>query len=401
VISGVQTANFPCPCQEDEHCVGGQIAPAGQDADIQTLSTQRCCKQIWPNPLEQAFCNKYANWWGLEDTEGNDLTDIKGGVYHPGSQNLFQVQRCLGTCFDTTYQICCNGVTCIDQYEKCCNATCCNRFVGTCAEGFRPGAHSSRDNWVEYQVRYEQCTTIENLGPIQAYWVYVLPTFLLIASLGTLALVVVFANNADARAYSFVERAIIAVAVLSILFGLPTFFSPGYKYGMVITIVALICFLSAAVRDRWLNIVALIAVIFLEIYIFDPFNGNDYFNLSLWRRPSGRTAYQTSGMIHFYRWMWHDHAGVAIDSDLQRCTNYYNYFRLDPLLQDRERHHNPFITTFGYCGRNWNLALLVFSGILIILGLLLFVLVLMALVLRFRKLHYEPIELEVRALPDY
>jgi len=193
----------------------------------------------------------------------------------------------------------------------------------------------------------------------------------------------------------------IAVAVLAILFCLPTFFSPGYKYGMVITIVALIVFLSASVRYRWLNIVALIAFIVLEIYIFDPFNGNDYFNLSLWRRPTGRTAYQTSGMIHFYRWMWHDAAGVAENADLQRCTYYYNYFRLDPLLQDRERYHNPAITTFGYCGRNWNLALLVFSGIEIILGLLLFILTLMALVLRFRKLHFEPIELEVRALPDY
>eukprot|EP00999_Lentomonas_sp_LEN2_P003077 NODE_92_length_2352_cov_157.526292_g71_i0.p1 GENE.NODE_92_length_2352_cov_157.526292_g71_i0~~NODE_92_length_2352_cov_157.526292_g71_i0.p1 ORF type:complete len:727 (-),score=211.78 NODE_92_length_2352_cov_157.526292_g71_i0:109-2289(-) len=390
VINGLQSLNFPCPCQEDTDCHGGQIPPGTQVSTAQHNSNHRCCKQIWPTPAETAFCTSYSNFGGTTDLLQASTTSITDN-FHPGQNNVYQLHRCHGHCIDTSYQLCCNGVSCRSEFEKCCNSTCCNRFEGTCAEGVRAGALGAPANDMEYMIKYEQCTIIENLGPIKAFWVYVLPAFLLTATLLALALVILFANNVSARSYSFVESGMVIVGVLLILAALPFYFSPAYKYSVLFVIVSLMCVLSASARVKWLNIVALAATIVLILYVVDPFHGNELFNFGYYRLENGQPDAEGAGIFHTVQDLF---------NRPKMCTDYYKYFMMDPLLHDNERIHNPHKTTFGYCSRGWIMTLLVFAAVCMILTLLLFTLTLIALMLRFRKQKYEPIELEVRAVPE-
>eukprot|EP00999_Lentomonas_sp_LEN2_P001551 NODE_260_length_1793_cov_234.756303_g233_i0.p1 GENE.NODE_260_length_1793_cov_234.756303_g233_i0~~NODE_260_length_1793_cov_234.756303_g233_i0.p1 ORF type:complete len:566 (+),score=193.95 NODE_260_length_1793_cov_234.756303_g233_i0:248-1699(+) len=386
VVNGIQSLNVPCPCEDDTHCSGGH-----NDAIPSANSTFRCCKQTSPAARENTFCSIYSNY--------------------PSGVAPYQTQRCTGTCIDSTYQLCCNGATCIREYEKCCNSTCCNKFIGTCRDGFRAGSPGSPSNWLGFlanpadvnstHVSYTQCTTIEQMNPFRAFWIFVLPTALLLTTALGLALVLVFANKAAARQFSNVERGLVVLSVVLALLAIPLFFSPLYKYGIIIVLIALWTILTAASRDRWLNIVCVVALIFLVLYLIDPFHSSGYFTFAYWRHfhgdHLGKTHQNARGILHATGMLWPDAWTVQDD---QMCSQFYQYFRLDPDLLDTDRYDNPLRSTFGYCSRGWILALFLFEGFIILVTILLLLLALLGLVLRFRKERLEPVELEVRAA-DY
>jgi hypothetical protein len=335
-----------------------------------------CCHQDAPELFEDAFpgtCTAYANF--------------------PTGQGLYNQQRCLGSCIDTRYQICCNGIACVKSYEKCCNSTCCNKFVGSCDIGIRSGTPGSRWNPNEFRVEYEQCTTIENLNPIKAMFVFVLPTYMLILSLGGLAIVLVFANKASNRSYNPIEQAMIVVAIMIIILSLSFYFSPMYKFGVLCVIAALIVILSAAARIFALNAWALVIIILALLFMVDPFPANEWLNFTSFRNPAnGAIVPDAAGFLWAIEYHW--------SNDAEQCVRYYDYFRLDNQLRDVDRFDNPEITTFGYCERGWIIALLVFAVVVIILLVLLFFLTLIALLLRFRKIAPAPVALEVVKEPE-
>eukprot|EP01006_Ploeotia_vitrea_P047390 TRINITY_DN67123_c0_g2_i3.p1 TRINITY_DN67123_c0_g2~~TRINITY_DN67123_c0_g2_i3.p1 ORF type:complete len:748 (+),score=124.56 TRINITY_DN67123_c0_g2_i3:22-2244(+) len=363
-INGLQSLNVPCPCEIDLHCASG--------THNKTLDFA-CCKQTAPLPYEEPSCTTYANF--------------------PSGTGAYQAQRCTGVCIDTTYQICCNGVVCRREYEKCCNSTCCNRFLGTCHEAIRPNAVGNQYNWVEFGVKYEQCSHIEQLSALKAFWVFVLPVALLIMTLIGLALMLVFANKAAARSYSFIEAAMIGVAALAIVFALPTFFSPLYKYGVLVVFAGLITIAAAAVRVPAFNVIAVVVLLFVLLHLIDPFHGNNFLNFASLRTPFGEPDPEAAGIFHATGKLFRNDSSVR---DVMYCTQWYDYFRLDPQLRDTDRYDNPYVRTYGYCGRPWIIALYVFEAILFILALLLFVIALIGLLLRFRSQRFEPVELEVR-----
>jgi hypothetical protein len=228
---------------------------------------------------------------------------------------------------------------------------------------------------------------------LRAWWIFVLPAKLLALTLILLAFVIVFASRGTTRAHSLVERAMIAVGVLVVIFALPNFFSPAYKYGIVMVLVGVIAILSAAERNRWLNILAIIAIIIGLFYLFDPFHGwNDVLSFSSFRyEDNGFRDDESSGILHFIGYKHWRNITIVNGRD-NFCVDYYDYFRLDPQLRDI-RHENPLVTTFGYCGRGWTTALLIFEAILCFLTILLLVLALIAFFLRFAVESFEPIEL--------
>jgi hypothetical protein len=382
-INGVQSLNVPCPCGTDTDCQGGQ-ASATENGFV-------CCQQVSPVPSEPTFCSIYANF--------------------PSGTGGFSVQRCLGQCIDPSYQICCNGNTCVKEYEKCCNQTCCNQFTGACHRANRGNTLGQRFNFANFATNaniteaalvQDICTNIRQMTPIRAFWIFVLPTAFLLATFLALAVALVYANKAAIRVFTWVERFLIFFAVILTLLACPLYFSPLYKYGGVI---ALICFwviITAATRVRWINAVAIGALIFLQIYLYDPFHGSAYFNLAYWRvwtdsPHAGMTDYRSNGLIHTTRMMF---PNVTTTNQYQWCTRYYDYFLEDPALKDFDRLDNPLRTTFGYCSRGWVMALYLISGFIFIASLLLLVLAIMALINRFRKEILEPVELEVRAVDD-
>jgi hypothetical protein len=110
-----------------------------------------------------------------------------------------------------------------------------------------------------------------------------------------------------------------------------------------------------------------------------------------------------SGIYHALGKMWFTEPTYPWNPDVDDiiywdnfCTRYYDYFALDPQLIDTDRRFNPWIPTFGLCSRPWLVSLLIVSAFITAIALILFILLLFALILRFRKLYYAPIELEVR-----
>jgi len=382
VINGIQSLNNPCPCDQDSHCAAANVLPNG----TQIESTLRCCRQRFPTPTQPAQCTAFANFPSRIDTLGVAITNVRDNLFRPGD-NVATVQRCPGVCIDTRFQMCCNGIACVQGYEKCCNNTCCNKFVGKCAESYRAGGLSSSSNAVDFNAPFEICTIIENLGPLKTYWVFVLPTFLLVATLSSLALVIIYSSSQSTRAFSFIERAIVVLAVLIVLFACPLFFSPAYKYGVVMVVVGLIAILSASARVWWLNVLALGAAIVLLLFFVDPFHGNQFWNFANGRLFNGHPDFEQMGVLHTIDKMF---TGTANWQRQDFCVQFYDYFALDPNLQDQDRRDNAAIGTFGFCVREWVAALLILELFALLLALLLFVLLVLALTLRFRKVAPLP-----------
>eukprot|EP01012_Entosiphon_sulcatum_P055984 TRINITY_DN787_c0_g1_i1.p1 TRINITY_DN787_c0_g1~~TRINITY_DN787_c0_g1_i1.p1 ORF type:complete len:827 (+),score=133.62 TRINITY_DN787_c0_g1_i1:2264-4744(+) len=361
-INGLQSLDVPCPCSTNDDCqLGGRTNFA-------------CCKQTSPALVEERNTN--ANIAGY--------TQPMCSIYqsYPTGSGATSAQRCPGSCINVDYQICCNGVACIKAFEKCCNATCCNQFVGSCNVAIRSATQGNQYNFNEFRVTYLQCTTVEHMHELKAFWVFVWPTFLLMMTLSTLALVIIFANKASGRSYSVLEQTIIAAALLAIIFSLSLFFSPLYKYGMVVIFAHLLAILTAGVRVRSLNVLTVLVFAILVIYLFDPFHGNAYLTLAENRNLDGSIDRETMGIWHatFRQWKTLDRTRTE-----RWCTNYYNWFRLDDNLRDLDRFDNPLDTTWGYCNRGWVFALLMFEGFIILATLVNFVLGLVAVLVRFQE----------------
>jgi len=239
---------------------------------------------------------------------------------------------------------------------------------------------------------------VENLETVSVFWVYIVPAAFLIATLGSLALALVFTSKAAVRMFSLLEKMIIAVGIIVVIVSCALYFSPVYKYGIVFSIAAIFAIIASAARVRWITVLALIAVAISCWYLLDPWHGNDYLTLAYWRLSNGNPDPRTAGLFHSLGNLF-PHRVQIEDVTINQCVIYYNYFALDPLLQDQTRYNNPAVRTFGYCTRGWITALLVLAGVLWASLVFLFALLVLALILRFRKDRSAPIELEVRPEP--
>jgi len=267
------------------------------------------------------------------------------------------------------------------NFEKCCNQTCCNRFSQTCERARR--SYGNPNAFGDFYVQYEQCTTIEQMSPQKALWMFVYPTVWLLMTLLSTGLVLVFANKAASRSYAAIERALIIVAILEILFSLVFYFSVAYKYIQFILFVQLCTILSAAVRVRKFNIIVIVLNIVLFLYLFDPFHGNQYLNFSSARTTQSLPDRDTAGLIHILGRMYRNSWKVQTE---QFCSSFYlGYGQLDNSLRDLERFDNPAISTFAYCSRGYVALLLIFASIVMMLQIIQFVLTVLALLLRFSK----------------
>jgi hypothetical protein len=350
-INGLQSLNTPCPCLADSDC-----------PSCSNCRPLRCCAQVNSTIWEpRSSCTKYANF--------------------PTGTGPYQAQRCPGTCFDPSYQICCNGIFCVQAYEKCCNNTCCNRFTQTCSPARRSGTPGNRANFNEFNVLYDSCSSMQNLAVIKIFVVLVMPIFFLMIHYFGTAICLVFANKASSRSYAAIEKSMIYVAVLILLQCWVLYFSMAWKYALFMVIVENVVILSAAVRVKALNIWTLILCVVLAIYVVDPFHGNSYLTLASSRTPEYFPARDSAGLIHTIGLMWKsDFLGPIY------CSIYYlGYFYRDPALRDTDRFDNPDLKTFGFCDRAYVLTLLVFCAVMYILVLLQVLLVVLALVLRFTK----------------
>eukprot|EP00993_Chasmostoma_nieuportense_P003194 NODE_392_length_2305_cov_354.889348_g363_i0.p1 GENE.NODE_392_length_2305_cov_354.889348_g363_i0~~NODE_392_length_2305_cov_354.889348_g363_i0.p1 ORF type:complete len:721 (-),score=182.62 NODE_392_length_2305_cov_354.889348_g363_i0:87-2249(-) len=350
-INGLQSLDTPCPCGRDTDCSGGQSTGKFEHF--------RCCTQVNARPLADEHCTIYQNF--------------------PSGSGTAAAQQCFGGCVDPSFQICCNGVACVKEYEKCCNSTCCNRFTQTCEAALLSPGHAS--NWNGFLVKTEVCSSIEQMTPHVALWLFVYPAImLLIAFLGT-GMVLVFANKASSRSYAAIESAMIYVAVLAILFSLVHFFSVAWKYSLLILFVMLVCVLTAAARIRKLNIVCVALLVLLAAFLFDPFHGNHFLNFASGRTATDQPDRDTAGFLYTIEKMYPSGQRVQEEG---YCTGYYlGYGRLDPGLRDVDRFDNPAIHTFGYCSRGYVALLLIFAAIAMLFVLIQLVLAVLALVLRF------------------
>eukprot|EP00996_Jenningsia_fusiforme_P003041 NODE_384_length_2323_cov_178.257696_g356_i0.p1 GENE.NODE_384_length_2323_cov_178.257696_g356_i0~~NODE_384_length_2323_cov_178.257696_g356_i0.p1 ORF type:complete len:713 (-),score=117.60 NODE_384_length_2323_cov_178.257696_g356_i0:118-2256(-) len=382
VVNGLQSLDIPCPCNTDEHCAG-DWADSTDDAHFQ------CCRQSFPRSWESAFEARSGN----SVTAGSASTSATCDKYanYPTGTASFEVQPCLGSCYDSRYLTCCNGRSCVQEYERCCNTTCCPKYTSACQQGRRPvGGADKWQNGNDYSEEFSVCTQIEQMNTFKAFWVFVLPFEMLFAVFLGLALALGFASHANThnpRSYIFIERFMIALAILTVFFAIPYFFSPLYKYGIVQALVALVVIITAAARLRWLNFLAIVLQGIFLIYLIDPFHGSAYFTLASGRHVSGVIDSETAGVLHLIN------KTFTSTRDPSFCTDWYDYFRFDPAVQDFDRFDNPLVTTFGYCSRAWVMALYLFTGGTILFSMVQFVTLIIAVLLRFKK-RYD-VQLEV------
>jgi hypothetical protein len=401
-INGIQTVNEPCPCVNDVDC------PL-------SAGNRFCCRQTVPAlstqvPFDQFQCTRFFNY-----PTGQGLADN-----HP---------VCPGRCMDLTYQICCNGALCAREYEKCCNTECCNLFHGTCLDSYQPStttySHIPFASGIPYNQERTRCSLIENLHPIRAFWVFVLPSIIAAAALLAAGVIIIYACKTDAKWTAF-EKVVFVVMLIQLLLGISILWSPIYRYAVLVIVGTLIeMVILAAVAnvfvppevDRFLPSFALgfcaagvvITQIVVLIGIINPITGNALIDTSanspiyqnvtecspqqcsftpaasgpagLGFGPSAgllscqpsvcrnvlRPRRNSVGLLNRDSGIW-----ITVLNLYRReieCVQYYDYFQMDVRVLDRERNDNPEIHTFGFCSQGYLLAILILAALIVMVGL--------------------------------
>jgi hypothetical protein len=383
-INGVQAVTRPCPCGADAQCPSGS----------------RCCRQRFPIPRGQletgVQCSPYANFPTPSTLRQTGLAVGADFPENSGGRTPFDVQRCQGYCYDASWQICCNGVVCVNEYDRCCNDTCCNKHTSSCVEGYRPGSLSSRFNPLYFNYPFEVCTTIEAMNGRRAFTIFLMPITLLFATVASLALIIAFARRATEHVFELTEKAIVFLAAFSVLMATVYFFSPVYKYGITIIWINLALIAIAVIRSFRAAVIGVVIQTLLILYLIDPFPANHWLGFSHGATGDDFNANPQdlrSSLFETVYSYWRDEG--------RDCTNFYDYFTIDNNARDYLRLENPAVRTFGYCSRDWISTLMIFAGFLIITELLLLLLVIFSLVKLIGVKPEEVVQLEVRAEPDY
>jgi hypothetical protein len=372
MVTGVQSLNLPCPC--------------GVNGDCPTDSL--CCFQLFPPGLPRgqgaSQCSAYANFPRIDNGAG--VADVGDAIVTLAG--IPQLQRCPGTCYNAQYQMCCNGAVCESGFTRCCNDTCCNKFSETCQLSQRSPL-TSLSNSRDVGVYFEMCSRIELLSGRKAFFVFVLPAWLLLATAISLALVTVLARRATEHIFELTERAIVILAVFTVLLGCPFFFSPFYKNGIVIVLVGLVSILVSVARKRKASLFLVILLVLAIFYVINPFDGNIYLSITSAVPVNG--ARPESSLLEAAQNLWRT---------AENCVDFYDFFLYDPAHRD-QRLHNPEDFTFGYCGRGYITALIIFAIALYVVLLLLLLLAVFSLVKKLGIKAVEPIELEVAMEPEF
>jgi hypothetical protein len=253
--------------------------------------------------------------------------------------------------------MCCNGAVCESGFTRCCNDTCCNKFSETCQLSQRSPL-TSLSNPRDVGVYFEMCSRIELLSGRKAFFVFVLPAWLLLA-------------------------------LFTVLLGCPFFFSPFYKNGIVIVLIGLVSILVAVARKRRASLFLVILLVLAIFYVINPFEGNIY--LSITSAVPVYGARPEPSLLEAAQNLWRTS---------ENCVDFYDFFQYDPAHRD-QRLHNPEDYTFGYCGRGYITALIIFAIALYVVLLLLLLLAVFSLVKKLGIKAVEPIELEVAMEPEF
>lgn len=376
-INGVQSLNIPCPC--------------GTSNDCPLPGRQGCCTQLFPipSPRDQSSlqCDKFAAYPRYANRLGATTAFSTDDVLDtpPVPKEAF---RCAGNCYSLDYQICCNGRVCSSALERCCNDTCCNRYTSGCLEGRRVAG--SRTNPRDWSVYYETCASIGALNGRKAFFVFILPTFMLFVTLLSLALVTVLARRATEHIFEMTERLLVALAVIETLLCCAFYFSPLYKNTVAVAFISLAAILIAVARKTNASLFLVFLTLFGVLYLVDPFGANIWLGV-----PSNvpiRGALQASSLPV---------AVVILFLQGDKCAAYYNdWFNVDTTLIDNVRHANPADARWGFCSNEWLTTLTIFSILMIVIMLLMLLLSVFSLVKKIAVKAVEPIELEVVPEPD-
>jgi hypothetical protein len=379
-INGVQSANIPCPCGTNNDCG----------------ARQACCTQLFPiptwrnrdseGPAAINQCSRFAAFPQYSSQIQPTTTQVPATTEDVISSPLLprELFRCAGSCYNTDYQVCCNGRVCSGRLERCCNDTCCSRFTSGCMEGRRPGSLSSRTNPRDWSVYYETCSETQLLNGRKAFFVFILPTMLLFVTLLSLALVTVLARRATEHIFELTEKALVFLAVIATLLSCAYYFSPIYKNGVAIAFVSLAAILIAVARKTAASLFLVFLMIFIILYVIDPFSGNIFFGVTS-ANPI-RDAPLSSSLLEASQNLW---------TRGDKCAEYYNNWFLDWALVDYQRHYNPAQERWGFCSRNWITVLMIFALLLYVLLLLMLLLAIFSWVKKIGVKHVEPIELEI------
>jgi hypothetical protein len=280
---------------------------------------------------------------------------------------------------------------------------------------------------IPYNQERTRCSLIENLHPIRAFWVFVLPSIIAGAALLAAAIIIIYACKTDAKWTTF-EKVVFITMIIQLLLAVSILWSPIYRYAVLVIVGTLIeMVILAAVAnvyvppevDRFLPTFALgfcaagivIAQIVILIGIINPITGNALLDTSanspIYQNVTECTPQQCTfagsaignqgaalvpgtgrgfltcapvvcrnvlrprrnsvGLLNRDSGIW-----ITVLNLYRReieCVQYYDYFQHDIRLLDRERNDNPVIHTFGFCSQGYLLAILILAALIVMVGL--------------------------------
>jgi hypothetical protein len=181
------------------------------------------------------------------------------------------------------------------------------------------------------------------------------------------------------------------LAAFTALLATSYFFSPIFKYGIVIVFLNLFVIVVAVVRTKSMSTLLLILLLLGILYVFDPFNGNIYFSLPGAGSEEFEGGAISTSLLESSQRIWRR---------WDECVGFYDYFRFDNNVRDY-RIENPLVPTFGYCSRTWITVLMIFACLIYITTLL----ILLLAFFHFAKMHTikpaDVVQLEVVQEPGY
>jgi len=199
------------------------------------------------------------------------------------------------------------------------------------------------------------------MTPFRATLAYFLPLCLLAATFISLFSLLNFAKRQSSlQPLSIYEYAVFLLAFVGVLLAWPLFFSPVYKYGIVMIWVHFFVMLAALSQLRLVNIGAVVMLGLLLNYDIDPFYGNEILTLASSRTPPPiNSVFGFSGITNSIF--------MHVPGNYLHCTAFFDYFLRDANVEDQMRWDNPSKTTYGFCARGWFETLEILTGINIVL----------------------------------
>jgi hypothetical protein len=382
-----------CFNPDTEGCCHYKWRANGDSPDIYRKKSEVCCALNGKQPDHRSCaCGSSSDC----PADGACCTDAEAAAAGVTTDCRWGAANCRGRCVHTKIETCCdnphisewaNGAistkACAAEFQKCCDGECCNKATQTCKKSIRNSRTHSWNTgaWSTYdgsEVGYhfgldeeqKKCTTLEHSSPSIVFHTWVFPTFLSIACIVFMALGTKAAFGTDISP-NVLKLGLVGLEIFVGIMSLLLLWSPLWKYGFVIVVANTVILSSFAVPGVWTRRFAVVVAVVCFLWVVEPFGSNSILNFGtttfagVQHGDAGAFGawYNAHGLNYAARLLQRPRESFGPDGYEDACTLFYQYWRVDPMLND-QRTWNPLSPTRGICRRSWMHTIVVMAGLI-------------------------------------